>query len=78
MIMKLTRRNFLSASATAVAVSAFNIVPSKVLGQNAPSNRINMAMVGVGGMGSGNMRAFLGLDDVHVKVVCDVNTSKME
>lgn len=76
--MKLSRRNFLNFSATAAAASAFNIVPASVLGQNAPSNRISMAMVGVGGMGSGNMGSFLGQSDVQVKIVCDVNTKKME
>ena len=76
--MKLSRRNFLSGSATVAAISAFNIVPAKVLGQNAPSNRINMAMVGVGGMGRGNMGSFLGMADVQIKIVCDVNTKKME
>jgi predicted dehydrogenase len=76
--MNLSRRAFLRGSATAAAVSLFNIVPARVLGQNAPSNRIAMAMIGVGGMGSGNMGAFLGCDDVVVRAVCDVNTKKME
>ncbi len=77
--MKLSRRNFLKTGAgTFAAASVFNIIPAKVLGQNAPSNRIAMAMIGVGGMGSGNMNAFLNIPDAHVKVVCDVNTKKME
>ncbi|MDD2600896.1 MAG: Gfo/Idh/MocA family oxidoreductase [Kiritimatiellae bacterium] len=76
--MKISRRNFLNVSAATAAVSAFNIVPANVLGQNAPSNRISMAMVGVGGMGTGNMNTFLGQRDVQVKVVCDVNTKKMD
>ncbi len=73
--MKLTRRNFLQTASTA---AAFNIVPAAVLGQNAPSNRIVMAMVGVGNMGTGNMGSFLRMDDVHIKIVCDVNKKKME
>lgn len=76
--MNFSRRTFLRGSAAAAAASAFNIVPARVLGQNAPSNRIAMAMIGVGGMGNGNMGSFLGLDDVTVRVVCDVNTKKME
>ena len=76
--MNLSRRNFLRGSAAAASVTAFNIVPAHVLGQNAPSNKIAMAMIGVGGMGTGNMGSFLGLDDVAVRVVCDVNTKKME
>lgn len=76
--MNFSRRNFLRGSAATVAVTSFNIVPSHVLGQYAPSNKIVMAMIGVGGMGSGNMNSFLGLDDVSVRIVCDVNTKKME
>jgi predicted dehydrogenase len=76
--MNLSRRTFLRSSAATAAVTTFNIVPARVLGQNAPSNRIAMAMIGVGGMGSGNMGAFLGLEDVVVRAVCDVNTKKME
>ncbi len=76
--MNLSRRNFLRGSAAAAGVTAFNIVPASVLGQNAPSNKIAMAMIGVGGMGSGNMGSFLSFDDVAVRIVCDVNTKKME
>lgn len=75
--MKLSRRAFLQAGAAAWTASAFNIVPASVLGQNAPSNRIVMAMIGVGGQGNGNMGSFLGMPDVVVKVVCDVNKAKM-
>ena len=73
--MNLSRRNFLGGAA---ALSTFNIVPARVLGQNAPSKRIAMAMIGVGGMGNGNMGSFLGMDDVVVRAVCDVNAKKME
>lgn len=75
--MKLSRRNFIRTSA-ASALPLFNIVPASVLGQSAPSNRINMAMVGVGGMGVGNMNSFLGMSDVVVRTVCDVNSKKTE
>ena len=70
-----TRRAFLGAGA---AFGAFNLAPSSVFGANAPSNRIVMGMIGVGGMGTGNMGAFLGMDDVQVVAVCDVNKVKTE
>ncbi len=73
--MKTTRRTFLQLGAGA---SAFNIVPSRVLGRSAPSNKVVMGMIGVGGMGTANMDAFLGLDDVVVKAVCDVNSRKLQ
>ena len=76
--MNLSRRTFLRNTAASAAATAVNIVPARVLGQNAPSNRIAMAMIGVGGMGNGNMGAFLDINDVTVRAVCDVNTKKME
>jgi len=76
--MNLSRRTFLRGSVAAAAASAFTIVPSRVFGQSAPSNKIVMAMIGVGGMGTGNMNSFLGLDDVVVRIVCDVNAKKTE
>ncbi len=76
--MHLSRRSFLRGSAAAATVPSFNLVPSRVLGQSAPSKKIIMAMIGVGGMGTGNMNSFLGLDDVVIRAVCDVNISKMD
>ena len=37
-----------------------------------PSERITLASIGVGGMGTNNMRAFLAQPDVQVVAVCDV------
>ena len=71
-----SRRSFLKTAAASAA--AWNIIPARVLGKDAPSNRIAMAMIGVGGMGQGNMSSFLGMKDVIVRMVCDVNTSKTE
>jgi len=73
---QLSRRGFFKTAAVSAAV--FNIVPAKVLGQDAPSKKIVMAAIGVGGQGSGNMRAFMGLPDVLGRACCDVNTRKME
>ena len=69
--MKISRRRFLAAAATAFA--APYIVPSSVFGQNAPSNRINVAIIGTGNQGTQDMQAFLAEDDVQVVAVCDVN-----
>ena len=76
--MDISRRNFVKTGAATAAVSLFNILPSNVFGANAPSNRIVMGMIGVGGMGTGNMRQFLRMEDVVVKAVCDVNSIKMD
>src|SRR5262249_54376812 len=51
------RRRFLAASSATVA--AFSLVPRHVLGgpnQKAPSEKLNIAGIGVGGMGATNLR----------------------
>jgi predicted dehydrogenase len=45
------------------------IVPSSAFGAN---DRIVMASIGVGGMGSGHLSELLGEPDIHVAAVCDV------
>jgi len=51
------------------------IVPSSVLGANGavpPSERIAMGFIGVGSMGGGHLRTFLGYDDVQAVAACDL------
>jgi len=63
-----------NAAAGAAVIGAPLVIPSSALGADgavAPSNRISLGCVGVGGQGTGNMRNFLGLDDVRVVAVCD-------
>ena len=67
-----TRRQFLKT--TAAAVTAFQILPRHVLGGPRfvpPSEKVNVAMVGVGGRGLQNMRELLKLDDVQVMAIAD-------
>jgi len=62
--------------AAAQAATAFMIVPRYVLGGSgflAPSDKINIACVGVGDQGFRVMLNFIGQPDVHVVSVCDVN-----
>jgi predicted dehydrogenase len=69
---KLSRRNFLKTSgAAAGAAMAFNIVPSSVLGADAPSNKLNIAGIGIGGMGNGNLN---GCVDENIYALCDVDS----
>ena len=72
-----SRRRFLAASA---AISAPLIVPSSVLakeGQTAPNDRVNMAIIGTGGMGRGNSRGFRRQEDCRVVAVCDVDQQQL-
>ena len=69
--MKLLRRDFMRSAAAAAA--AFTIVPREVLGGTrhiAPSDRVNIATVGVGGMGRQNLAALSGQNLV---ALCDVD-----
>jgi predicted dehydrogenase len=71
------RRQFLKGvCGTALGAMAFpNIVPSSVFGANGavpPSEKVVMGFIGVGSMGGGHLRSFLGYDDVQVAAVCDL------
>jgi hypothetical protein len=61
-------------------MALFAIIPDRALGaagRPAPSNRIVMGCIGMGGQGSGNMGAFLGQPDVQVVAVCDVDKNHL-
>ena len=68
---KISRRDFLKTAAVVVAAPA--IVPSSVFGRTAPSNRVNLAAIGVGGRGSSNVwQDFVTTqDDVRLITACD-------
>jgi predicted dehydrogenase len=69
-----TRRDFLKNSATAVA--GFSILPRHVLGGAGfipPSDKVNIAFIGVGAQGLRVMLRFLREPDVQGVAVCDVN-----
>jgi len=70
----LPRRRFLKGAATAAgaAVALPAVVPSRVLGAEAPSNTIVMGTIGVGGRGRYDMGAFMGNGDVRMVAVCEV------
>jgi predicted dehydrogenase len=70
---RITRREFLNTSGRLAAAATVSVVPISVLGETAPSNRINVACIGTGNQGVLDMRMFLREDDVQVVAVCDVN-----
>jgi len=69
---KVTRRNFLRATAAGV-LSAPWIVPASVFGVNSPSNRINVGCIGTGNMGKVDLHGLMHQDDTQIVAVCDVN-----
>jgi predicted dehydrogenase len=79
----LTRREFvadagLTALGTMAAITAPLIVPSRVLGRGgrAPSDTVNVAIVGFGGMGCQN--AIVLAQTEHIGAVCDVDFAYSE
>ncbi len=71
--MKSTRRHFLKSS---LGLAGPLIVPSSVLGKGgatAPNDRVQMGCIGVGGMGTGNLKSFLQDKRVEVLAICDVD-----
>lgn len=68
---KLTRRNFIAAASSAAFLPT--IVPSTVFGANAPSNRINVGIIGCGNQSRADIPGILKLADAQVVAVCDVN-----
>ena len=70
--LKNSRRNFLKK--TVVAASAITIVPRHVLGGRgfiAPSDKVNVALVGAGGRGNNNLKELFKLEDVQVTAMAD-------
>ena len=67
---KASRRQFLKSSA---AVAAFTIVPRHVLGQGQtpPSEKLNIAGIGAGGMGGGDINAVS--NGNNIVALCDVD-----
>jgi len=70
---KISRRRFLQRGAAAAA--AFTIAPSSILGKShgymAPSDKLNIAAVGIGGMGRGNINAVKGSE--NIVALCDID-----
>jgi predicted dehydrogenase len=71
-----TRRSFLRTSSSAAgALALAQIVPSRVLGADAPGRQVAFGFVGVGGMGASNIERVLKLREKGARIVavCDVD-----
>jgi len=72
-----SRRTFLKTAAFAAVAPM--ILPSRVFGQNAPSKRINVGMIGMGRQAMGcNLTPFLANEKTRVTAVCDVDAWRLE
>jgi predicted dehydrogenase len=69
---KTSRRTFIQQ--TAMAAAAFHIVPAHVVGasgQTPPSRKLNIAAVGVGGMGASNVKRCA--ETENIVALCDID-----
>ena len=69
---RMTRRDLLAAAAS---VTAFTIVPRRVLGdpETPPSEKLNVACIGVGGKGFDNVR---NVGTENIVALCDVDVER--
>ena len=73
----INRRNFLTKGTLAASLGP-SIIPSSVLGKDAPSNKITVGFIGTGGHGTGwNLPSYLSQNDAKVLMTCDVDTNRM-
>ena len=70
------RRSVLKLLAASTAAPMF--LPSRMFGQDAPSNKITIGCIGVGWQGGSNLNSFLGQDDCRVVAICDVDESHLK
>ena len=77
---KISRRSFLKGvAALGGVVAGFpTIVPSTVFGENAPSNRVAVGCIGVGGQGGSDMNNILRLEGAQILGVCDCFKDRRE
>lgn len=70
------RRRFLTSSAAALTGPL--LMSGRSLGLDgavAPSNKVRLACIGVGGMGTGNLKSFLNDERVEIVAICDVDST---
>ena len=70
--MNPTRRTFLGASAALAAGAAL------AADKPSASEKLSVALIGCGGQGRGDLRAFLRLPEVEVAALCDVDRSHID
>ena len=74
---RISRRRFIGSATAAAAIPT--IVPSHVLGADAPSNQITLGLIGAGIHGAGwNLDGFRRCKDARILAVCDVVKSRRD
>ena len=75
-----TRREFLGGMTKVMLASTVAplFLPSRLFGQDAPSNKLNLAIVGTGGVVRSHLPVILGPDGANVSALCDVNLRNIQ
>jgi len=80
--MNASRRDFIRTTTAWVgAIAAPTIIPSSALGAGgnvAPSDRLNVGLIGMGKMMSGHLGDFLNRQNVQVVAISDVETTRLQ
>lgn len=71
-----TRREFIKWTSTALAVPL--VLSGRARGEKAPSNRVNLALIGAGGRGSGLLNDAVRLPEAQFLAVCDCFKERRE
>ena len=72
----ISRRQVLKLGAASVV--APTVISSSVFGLNAPSERVNLAVIGAGSKANGGMRNFINHTQAQIVALCDVNRKNLE
>ena len=75
--MKTNRRNFISSSVSAVAGMSL-IRPLHAYSMVAPSDQVNIGLIGVRNMGFGDLRSHLATGQVICTGLCDIDRNVLE
>ena len=74
------RRQFLTSTCVGVAGAALastTLTAQNQQNANGANNRINVAIIGCGGMGSNHLRTLLNRQDVEITHVCDTDQNRL-
>jgi predicted dehydrogenase len=74
--LKVNRRHFLATAGAAMVMPM--IMPSSIFGQNSPSKRITLGVIGMGWQGPNDTQGFLALDQCQVVAACDIDANHLQ
>src|SRR5690554_5594986 len=75
---KISRRKFIGSSAVSGVMASSLTSAASSTKQVSPNDKIHVALIGAGGMGKGDLRDFLRIDEVECLAVADVDESRVQ